>query len=160
MRHANVCESYTTEEAMALLMSEPGTYATDGSLNTHANMGDSGNIGSHIDTVWDHLNFLTQPNKMYVLQEGFSVDYSFKKFNWGQFSLHASYLFEWVKNRGVDAHLYPGQGLAIEQSGDTYTYKGNTYTSEELVEEFHSNWEDGLRDEINNYFTIGFKYQF
>src|SRR5574344_1773868 len=51
-RHANVCENFTAEEAATYLLSEKGTYATDGSVFTHALFAD----GSSVGTATDNLN--------------------------------------------------------------------------------------------------------
>ena len=161
LRHANICESYTDDEALSLLLGRAGQYATDGSIYTHANLEDpNSKLGTHIDTAWDHLNFLNQDHKMYVLQEGLDVEYAFKKMKWGQVTLKFSYLFEWIKNPGVSNHLYPG-GL-VSESGGVYTYKGSSYSSaEDLVEAARQDWIDGIgSDQINNFFTLGLRYQF
>lgn len=161
LRHANICESFSDEEALKLLLGKAGQYATDGSIYTHPNLEDPGSkLGEHIDTAWDHLNFLNQDHKMYVLQEGLDVEYAFKKMKWGQVTLKFSYLFEWIKNPGVTNHLYPG-GLVTE-SGGAFTYKGSNYSSaEDLVEAARQDWIDNIgSDQINNFFTLGLRYQF
>ncbi len=162
LRHANICESYTDDEALALLLASPGQYSTDGSIYTHPNLANSDSrYGKHIDTAWDHLNFMTQEHRMYVLQEGLDVEYAFKKMKWGQISLKFSYLFEWIKNPGVANHLYPG-GLVTDNGNGTYTYQGTTYSSaSDLVSAAKENWRANLgSDHINNFFSLGLRYQF
>ena len=162
LRHANICESYTDDEALALLLASPGQYSTDGSIYTHPNLANSDSrYGKHIDTAWDHLNFMTQEHRMYVLQEGLDVEYAFKKMKWGQISLKFSYLFEWIKNPGVANHLYPG-GLVTDNGNGIYTYQGTTYSSaSDLVSAAKENWRANLgSDHINNFFSLGLRYQF
>lgn len=161
MRHGNVCESFTDEEATKYLLADKGVYATDGSVFTHSMFQNtSGTSGTCVDTAWNHLNFLTQDHKMYIVQTGFSADYILDRYKWGQVSFKASYLFEYIKNKGVDTNLYEG-GNATDNKNGTYTWKGTTYSSAaDLVNAAKALWVSNFCDVIDNYFSFGvvFKY--
>ena len=161
LRHGNINESISDDEAIAYLRSDYGTYSTDGGINNHPLMSNpSGTAGTAIASS-NSLNFLTQDNLMYVLQEGIGAEYSLKKYSWGQLSFSVSYLFEWIRNKGVDTDMFPGKGSAIIDKGNgTYEYDHEDYSGSDLVSLFRNAWKAGLSNEINNYFSIGLKYQF
>ena len=162
MRHGNVNQSISDEEAIAYLMYPAGTYATDGGLYNHPLMSNqTGTSGTAIPSS-GVLNFLNQDDIMYVLQESIGAEYSLKKYAWGQLTFSVSYLFEWIRNKGVDANMFPGQGSAITCTSGVYHIDGDStdYSASDLVSHFRNLWRSGFRDEINNYFSIGVKYQF
>ena len=161
LRHGNINETISDDEALAYLMAGHGIYSTDGGINNHPLMSNpSGSTGTPIASS-NKLNFLDQDNQMYVLQEGLGAEYSLKKYPWGQLTFSVSYLFEWIRNKGVDADIFPGQGSGITLNGDgTYQYGGSQYSGSDLVNLFKNQWKGGLRNVINNYFSIGVKYQY
>lgn len=160
MRHANIVESDSDSEAIRYLLASPGTYATDGTIHTHS-MYAGGSDGEHVKTAWEQLNFLNQDTKMYVIKAGLSAEYTFPKFKMGLLSLNMGYTFEYIRNKGVDANMYPGQGSKLTDNGDgTFTLGSSTYTQAELVRHFKDIWKANLYDVVNNYFTIGMSFTF
>lgn len=160
MRHANIVESDSDDEAIRYLLAEPGTYATDGSILTHS-MYSGNKDGEHVETAWEQLNFLNQDTKMYVIQASLAADYTFPKFKIGLLSLNMGYTFEYIRNKGVDENMYPGQGSKITDNGNgTFTMGSSNYTKAELVRHFKDIWKANLYDVVNNYFTIGMSFTF
>lgn len=168
VRHANVCESLTTEEALRYLLAEHGVYATDGSIFTHSMFENTeSRLGDHVETAWEHLNLFTQDHKMYVLQAGISGDYTFKRYSWGQVSFTFSYLFEYIKNKGVDSHLYSGGHVQEIMSEETkegtgfYTIDDSgSYTAEEVVQQFKAAWVDQFSTTLSHYVSFGVTFVF
>lgn len=155
MRHANVCESLTDSEAMEYLKANEGIYSTDGSVFTNSMMSE----GKQVDTAWNHLNFLTQPNKMYIIQAGVSGSYSLKRFNWGQVSFKLSYNFEYIYNKGVDSDLYEG-GATQNNDGTWNWHKKSNLTESELVAAAKSEWISGFHDVMENFISLGIVFTY
>ena len=162
MRHANICENLTDEEAMVYLMAEKGLYATDGSVYMTSEYSKSGaTSGDQIGTAYNNLNFLTQSDKMYIMQGGVYVDYILKQHKWGRMSFKVGYLFEYIKNKGVDSNIYEGGNLSYNGSTGIYTWKGSEYSSAaQVVSAAKASWREGFYDVVDNYlsFSIVYKY--
>lgn len=170
--HSNVAEGLSTSEALTYLKAEPGVYATDGSIYEHAVFeaknedGTYGTTGKHVESAWNALNFLTQDHQMYTIQATLGGKYVFPSTKSGlQFAVKLGYTFEYIHNDGVDRELFPGLGKNLTSATDengtvTYTYQGNDYSGEELVDYFKKNWENQLTDRLNNYVTVGFNLRF
>ena len=158
-RHANVYENFTAEEAAVYLLSEKGTYATDGSVFSNTLFAD----GSSVGTATDNLNFLTQSQKMYIIQAGISSDYSFQKIGGFEISLKLSYEFEYIKNKGVDKDIYEGRGAAVLNNDGTYTWNGTTYASADdlkagvlqVAAQAKSLWSSSFYDVLENFISLG-----
>ncbi|MCR5622166.1 MAG: hypothetical protein K6G18_09955 [Treponema sp.] len=147
MRHANIAESLSDEEAVEYLSSKPSTYATDGSIFEHSMF--SG--GDHVESAWDSLNFLNQENKMYVVQAKFDLDWTVARTAFGSFTLNVGNVFQYTHNKGVDSQLYPGCSLPASAS---YADKKN------VLHAARDAWKSGFRDELADYVFIGFTYKF
>lgn len=159
MRHANVCESLTQEEAATYLLAEKGVYETDGSMFTHSMFAGGNTVG----TAWDHLNFLTQADKMYIVQSGISATCALKKIFGCEVSFKCSYMFEYIMNKGVDSNIYEGRGNYTANDDGTYMWDGSTYSTKDAltaavlaaVAEDKSAWQSKLYDVLDNYISFG-----
>jgi len=144
-RHANEYESLTDEEKNSInsanytsRQSGGGViYSTDGSISTQQ-MYDSD--GTHIETAWEHLNFLTQDHIMYIAQAGITAEYTFPRCKIGTFSATAGYTFEYIHNVGVDEPMLDGSYASWQEAYD--------------------NWVANLHDVYNNYLKFGVKYSY
>ncbi|MCI1207886.1 MAG: hypothetical protein LKF96_00365 [Treponema sp.] len=137
-RHGNEYESLTDDERTAIFdyNRDNGTvYSTDGSTSTQQMF----TGGSHIDTAWDSLNFLTQDHIMYTCQMGFTGEYTFAHLRFGSVSLKAGYTFEYIHNKGVDEPLFTGS---------------SEYSD---AEDEYETWVSNLHDEFNNYISVSLK---
>lgn len=153
MRHANIAESLDTDEAVEYLSSDSRTYATDGSLYEHSMFSNPGDDhGKHVDSAWNALNFLSQENKMYVVQAKFDMDWTVLKTAFGSFTLNLGNVFQYTHNKGVDSELYPGTGINLRTFPQAYKSK--------VVSAAKDAWRSGFRDELADYFYIGFTYKF
>lgn len=171
IRHANGAEDFSDDEAAEYMLAKSGTYATNGTLYMSQMFADPDSThGRHVDSAWEKLGFMTSDHKMYVAQLGASAEYTFARTKYGRFSLCAGYTFEYIKNNGVNNHIYRG-GLEYDKNADgTYTAGGNTYTDwEELkkssyvqnaVKEARENWAKQLYDSVNNYISVSMKYSY
>ena len=162
IRHGNVAESFTEEEAITFLLAASGQYSTDGSIFTHSMFeNENGTSLNVIPTGHYHLNYLTQTHQMYVIQAGIDADYTFFRAKYGSLAVTFSYNFECIINKGVDSHLYPG-GLVTDNNDGTYDVEGwgTSKTQAEVVQYFKDSWADSMRNVFNNYFTIGIRYTF
>lgn len=166
MRHANVCESLTDDEAFAYLCAEPGVYSTDGSVNTHSMMADSSSSnGTHVDTAWDKLNFLNQEHTMYVIQTGIQAEYTFATRKKTHVSFRAGYTFEYIQRYGVNTNMFPGGSVTISKDEKYYIYNGTDYEKNaesvsKIVSLARSEWESSLVNKINSYYTAGITVRF
>lgn len=141
-RHANEYESLTDDEKEKINKinhdSTTGViYSTDGSVSTQQMYYKD---GEHIETAWEHLNFLTQEHIMYVVQAGITAEYTFPRCKIGTFSATAGYTFEYIRNSGVDQPMLDG----------TYADYKDAY----------DNWVANLHDVYNNYLKFGVKYSY
>lgn len=148
VRHANINENITKEEALSYLNAEKGMYKTDGSIyNTPYVPGYDVNKAS----PWLTTRFLAQDTIEYTYNIGFDALYTFPRTKYGTFSLGIGYTFEYIKNYGVTRDLFPGS-------------KTESTTSEVLtledVDKAIAVWKAGLRDVFSNYFRIKVKYTF
>lgn len=158
LRHANIAESLSDEEAVEYLSAEKGVYSTDGSIFTHSMFQSDGENGRHVESAWEELNFLNQDHQMYVAQAGFDLSYDFPKLKWGQISLNLGYNFEYIHNKGVDAPLYSGLRVLDDDDNVSYRYEGREYAESEipdLLDSIKDAWKDNLHDEMNHYITVG-----
>lgn len=161
-RHANSAETLSSATAVKYLCAKSEKYATDGSIFMHQALDNE-----VITETYEHLNFLTQKHKMYIVQLGLSAKYSLPRFKYGSFSLKASYNFEYIHNKGVDSNIYPGGTVSPKYDESTkeilgYNISGdsNTYTQEQIVELYYNKWTSSFYNIFNNYFYIGFEYKF
>lgn len=145
MRHANIAESLTDEEANSFLVvnnqlasdpnlgnKSPSYYSTNGSVWT-----------SPMGTYPGEYNFfLKQDHQMYVLQCAISAEYEMKRMKAGSLVFACGYMFEYIYNDGVDENIYVG---------------GAGYSN---AEEAKSAWINNLHNTFNNYFSISVKYYY
>ena len=164
VRHANVSESLTDDEALFYLSSDEGVYATDGSVYEATAVAG----GRQTYTSQNHLNFMTQAHKMYVFQGSVTGEYSLPRFKWGRLSFKGGFTFEYVRNKGVDKHMYPGGPVEKDKKSDpdnpSYIYNGKTYSTPdekaELAKLFKDKWAEGLSDSVDCYMYAGICYRF
>ena len=171
IRHANGAEDFSDDEAAEYMLAKSGTYATNGTLYMSQMFADPESThGRHVDSAWEKLGFMTSDHKMYVAQLGASAEYTFARTKYGRFSLCAGYTFEYIKNNGVNNHIYPG-GLEYSKEDDgKYSAGGNTYASwdelkkssyvQNAVKEARENWAKQLYDSVNNYISVSMKYSY
>ena len=155
-RHGNVSESLTDEEAFTYLSAEPETYATDGSVYQHSMFGNKESTkGSHVDTAWDHLNFMTQDHIMTTVHFGTQAEYLLhQKENGSSVTLKGGFDVEYIHNYGVGSEMFPGLG---NEAAAAYTTEAQ---QKELVEKYRKAWEDQLCNKTNFYFNIGVSIRF
>ena len=134
--------------------------------------------GRHVPSAWEKLGFMTSDHKMYVAQLGASAEYTFAKTKYGKFSVCAGYTFEYIKNNGVNNHLYRG-GLPYysktEADGNVYyaenetSYGTKKYSLEDFkktgyvqnaVNNARETWVSQLYDSVNNYISVSMKYSY
>ena len=152
MRHANVCESLSDEEAITFLSSEARTYATDGGILTHSMFSNPDDeSGEHVESAWKSLNFLNQEHKMYVVQAKVDLDYTLLKNNFGSLTLNFCNVLQFTQNKGVDNQLYPGASISKNASAEAK--KKAVSTAQEA-------WKKTLSNELSDYIFIGFTYKF
>lgn len=157
IRHANVNESLTPEEALVYLNAPAGYFLTDGSINNHPHYGTSdGNKTDYeyIESAKSKLMFMSQDTKMYIVQAGFDAEYTFPKTKIGTFSLGVGYTFEYIKNWGVQNNMFPGTGTI--EDGE---WQPGTKTLDDVPLAIEA-WKDKLKDVTNNIVTISFKYRY
>lgn len=158
IRHANVNESLTTEEALRYLNAPAGYFLTDGSIHNHQHIGyvENGTVKyDYLDSAWNRFMFMEQDTKMYVVQAGLSAEYRFPAAAFGQFSVGLGYTFEYIKNWGVQNNMFPGTGT-IDKDG---SWESGTKTEADVAEALAA-WKSHLKDVINNYLTISLKYRY
>ena len=180
IRHANGAEDFSDDEAAEYMLATPNTYATNGTLymsQMYSNPDDSG--GTHVPSAWEKLGFMTSDHKLYVAQLGLNAEYTFARTKYGRFSVCAGYTFEYVKNNGVNRHIYKGgliDGTQISENTDSEekttwtTSDGNTYTSwedlkkspvvQKAVKDARETWVSNLYDSLNHYLSVSMKYRF
>lgn len=179
IRHANGAEDFSDDEAAEYMLAPAGTYATNGTLYMSQMYSDENSShGRHVDSAWEKLGFMTSDHKMYVAQAGFNAEYTFARTRAGRFSLCAGYTFEYVKNAGVNNHIYKG-GLAYyskeENDGKTYyaesesAYGTKKYTWDDFkssdyvqnaVKAAREQWVSNLYDCMNHYLSVSMKYSY
>ena len=171
IRHANGAEDFSDDEAAEYMLAKSGTYATNGTLYMSQMFADPDSThGRHVDSAWEKLGFMTSDHKMYVAQLGASAEYTFARTKYGRFSLCAGYTFEYIKNNGVNNHIYPG-GLEYSKEDDgKYSAGGKSFASwdelkkssyvQNAVKEARENWAKQLYDSVNNYISVSMKYSY
>ena len=173
IRHQNVAECLEADEAAEYMLASRGTYRTDGSLYMHANFsGEDGDAsGKHVDSAWNNLNFMSGSHTMLTCQAGLSAELALPRTGKGQLSLKAGYMFEYIRNAGVDSDIYRGGTLPYTRNSDgTYTGDdGASYTLDELledatvqtaVEDAYDGWVASLHDKVNHYLSLSVKYSY
>lgn len=138
MRHANIAESYTDEEAQkhidlnnqaaSLYPNDNYYFSTDGSVWT----------STLTSPTSSQCNFLNQTHKMYVLQCAVNAEYTLPRYKWGTVTFDAGYMFEYIANKGVDSDIYT-------------RYSQSPEAAKKL-------WVANFKNVINNYFSISVKY--
>lgn len=163
--HANIVETLTPEEQMIYALADENIYSTDGSIYTHPYYYDptcyyKDESHGYIMTAWDYLNYLNQAHKMTVVQAGLNTDYVLFQNNYGSLTLKLSYIFELIKNKGVDSNIYPGQ-VTYDKVSEEYTYNGHiTKNRNEVLNYYKQIWISNFKDVINNFVYIGIEYKY
>lgn len=161
VRHANIAESYTDDEALQYLIansiakqkySEEGYYySTDGSVWT---------TGGLSKPSRNQMNFMNQDHKMYLFQLGINAQYDLPRQKWGQVSFMFGYMFEYIHNKGVDSNIYSGinfSGYDPTDENQSIIEAKNQITAAD-VKNAKENWVANFRNVFNNYFSISVKY--
>ena len=174
-RHANVCESITDLEALEYLCAGENVYSTDGSVFTHANFANPGKpSGKHVNSAWNHLNFLNQSHTMVIVNGGLNGEYKFTSIKKGpEVTFKAGAVFEFIHNYGVDNQMFPGgvaEGVYVDEYLTGMRFADGTYydlttvdglvAASQLVESYRKSWEDQLVDQLNLFFSFGFALRF
>lgn len=170
MSHSNVSESLTENEAALYMLSSKGCYPTDGSLNNHNHLPDVPHDGYEINNTFKRYIFMNQDHKMFTVQGGIEGDFGTTRYKWGKMSVKASYLFEYISNKGVDVNIYNGQPYEVIKNGtsENYKWKGTVYSTYsdlfnaaiEAAKLDKANWVKNLHQVVDNYFSIGFVFEF
>lgn len=164
IRHANIAESFTDEEALQYLVAnslarnkfkDEGYYfATDGSIWT---------TGGLTSPSREHMNFLKQEHQMYVVQLGLKAQYDLPRYKWGQISFKLGYMFEYIHNKGVDENIYNGisfAGYDSSKSDAENIQNALAQISTSNVAAQKALWVANLRNVVNNYISVSVKYSY
>lgn len=165
IRHGNVNESLKTEEAALYLATAQGLYTTDGGIFNHSYIP----WADYNTSNWFKINLLTQDTLEYTVQTGLKTEYTFPKTKVGTFAISLNYIFEYIHNYGVDNDMYPGY---VGDSPDWFDAEGEYGKTEyfdrikdkeaaaQAVYNAHQLWLSQLKNVMNHYLTINFKYTF
>ncbi len=171
-RHANSAEDFSEDEAAEYMLAEKGTYSTNGTLSMSQMFSDSSSThGKHVDSAWEKLGFMTSGHKMYVMQAGLNAEYELSRTKYGTLSFKLGYVFEYIKNAGVNTNIYNGLSYTknTDSSGNvTYTFNGKDYNSYDemyaaaktAAKTAKEEWISNLYDCANHYLSLGFKYSY
>lgn len=168
-RHSNSAEDFSDDEAAKYMLAGYGVYSTDGTLSMSQMFSSEGKSGEHVDSAWEKLGFMTSDHKMYVVQTGIDAEYELFKTKYGKLSLKIGYLFEYIKNAGVNRNVYSGGTInwSYDSASGIYTLNGEESTEREVYEyakaaakAAREEWIDNLYDCRNHYISVGFKYQY
>ena len=165
IRHGNVTESLFKDEQIALLASKEGQYSTDGSITQHpvyGKYGDESNDG-YLPSANHRTMILTQPTKEYTFQADVNLGYEFPKTKIGKFAVNLGYTFEYIHNYGVGKDMFPGQGWYYDEATGKYLTKEEGGTEVDVDAELnaaYASWKAALKNVMNHYLTINFKYTF
>ncbi|MCR5385794.1 MAG: hypothetical protein K6E69_01600 [Treponema sp.] len=156
VRHANIAESFSDEEAWAYIYSnstvqEGYEFSNDGSIWTSPMYPDESIYTNHTPTASKNL-FLKQEHKMYILQCGIDAEYELERFKWGTLSLSMGYMFEYIYNKGVDSNIYR-KDASVSASHTTTPDAG-------IIAAQKNAWIDNFTNQFNNYFMIAVKYTY
>lgn len=156
VRHANIAESFSDEEAWAYIFSnstvqEGYEFSNDGSIWTSPMYPDESIYTNHTPTASKNL-FLKQEHKMYILQCGIDAEYELERFKWGTLSLSMGYMFEYIYNKGVDSNIYR-KDASVSASPTTTPDAG-------IIAAQKNAWIDNFTNQFNNYFMIAVKYTY
>lgn len=170
IRHGNVTESLTKEEQISLLASPAGFYATDGSINQHSAYGENGDTKKdrYMDSADNRTMILTQPTKEYTFQTDIEIGWKLPPSKAGKFEITAGYTFEYIKNYGVGNEMLAGKGWKYNSQDqkyyESYDSSTETYTNEVDVEselaKALADWKSQLKNVMNHYLTVKFKYSY
>lgn len=170
IRHGNVTESLTKEEQISLLASPAGFYATDGSINQHSAYGENGDTKKdrYMDSADNRTMILTQPTKEYTFQTDIEIGWKLPPSKAGKFEITAGYTFEYIKNYGVGNEMLAGKGWKYDSKNQRYyenydsskgIYTGEIDVESELAKAFED-WKSQLKNVMNHYLTVKFKYSY
>ncbi|WP_147634796.1 hypothetical protein [Treponema pectinovorum] len=168
IRHSNSAEAFGEDDAAEYVLAKSNQYTTDGSVHMHQMFSNEGSdFGKHVEQAWENLGFMTSDHKLGILQAGFDGEFDFPKTKHGLLTLFASYTFEYVRNSGVNSNVYKGLGY-VKNSDTNFTFNGNTYASydamkdaaKDVAKNQKEDWIDALRDRVNHYITVGFRYTY
>ncbi|MBP5587746.1 MAG: hypothetical protein J6X37_03365, partial [Treponema sp.] len=156
VRHANIAESFSDEEAWAYIFSnstvqEGYEFSNDGSIWTSPMYPVESIYTNHTPTASKNL-FLKQEHKMYILQCGIDAEYELERFKWGTLSLSMGYMFEYIYNKGVDSNIYR-KDASVSASHTTTPDAG-------IIAAQKNAWIDNFTNQFNNYFMIAVKYTY
>lgn len=170
IRHGNVTETFTKEEKIALLASPENHFSTDGSITQHPAFGHNGDPEQkgYLPSANNRTMILTQPTKEYTLQADFKLGYEFPETKAGKFALSIGYTLEYIHNYGVGNDMFPGKGWYYNEADGNYYEKFDAETSayDKLVDvdaklnAAYTSWKSALKNVMNHYLTINFKYTF
>ena len=144
-RHGNVNESISLEEAKMYLYAGKKEFVTDGSIFDYPDAG-----YGYLESANEKLNFLTQKHIMHIWQTGFDLSYELNLKKAGTLYFTLGYLFEYIKNYGVDSNIFIG--------GSYSDYSSYEAIPDEAVENALKEWRSQLRDVVHNYVSFSIKY--
>ncbi|MBR5933258.1 MAG: hypothetical protein IK002_04650 [Treponema sp.] len=160
VRHANIAESFSDEEAYAYIYSNSKVqdgyeFSNDGSVWTSPMYPDESIYTGFTPTASKNL-FLKQDHKMYILQCGLTADFELERHKWGVISFSAGYMFEYIYNKGVDSNIYVKDSSVAAGSGSPVVDDD----ARALVASQKQRWIDNFSNQFNNYFMIAVKYSY
>ncbi len=168
-RHSNSAEDFSDDEAARYMLADYGIYSTNGTLSMSQMFSSEGKSGEHVESAWEKLGFMTSGHKMYVVQAGIDAEYEIARTKYGRLSFKAGYLFEYIKNAGVNRNVYNGGTInwSYDSVSNQYTLNGENASKKDVYDAAVSaakiakkEWIKNLYDCKNHYFSIGFKYSY
>ncbi len=167
--HANIIETLTDDEQLIYALAQKNIYSTDGSIFTHPFT-----TKGYLKTSWNYMNFLNQEHKMSVFQTGLNATYKLFTNRFGTFSFKTGYIFEMIKNKGVDANIYPGLNdnlnledpLVYDKDNNTYSFTASdgkefvNASPSEILNYYQKQWISNFHNQTQNYIYLSFEYRF
>ncbi|MCR5612279.1 hypothetical protein [Treponema sp.] len=147
VRHANIAEGFTNEEAKQYLQANYNLATADASSPVPNYLSTDGSIWTAPLSLpsRERNNFLRQEHVMYILQLGLNAEYELERMKWGSMVFNFGYMFEYIYNKGVDSDIYK-TGVNNPTDADVAAAKAQ--------------WVANLRNVFNNYFSVSVKYYY
>ena len=121
-----------------------------------------------MDSADNRTMILTQPTKEYTFQTDIEIGWKLPPSKAGKFEITAGYTFEYIKNYGVGNEMLAGKGWKYNSQDqkyyESYDSSTETYTNEVDVEselaKALADWKSQLKNVMNHYLTVKFKYRY